>query len=132
MNSRPHLSLATAASRSTLLLSLLLAVMFVRSLVPAGFMPAFSSEGTLGTPVVLCTAQGAIVVSLDADGAPVETHQQLECPFAFALGMAAAPVTIGTMELPAFFAGAIEVTRGAAVVATPPSSFSARGPPSLV
>ena len=126
---RPHRSLVTAASRSKLLLGLLLAAMFVRSLIPAGYMPAFSSQGT---PVVLCTAQGAMVVSLDANGQPVETHAQVECPFAFALGMAAAPTAAGTMQPPAPAVEAVAAACSPAVAAAPPSSFCARGPPSLV
>lgn len=126
---RTHPSLAAAASRSKLLLSLLLVAMFVRSLIPAGYMPAFSSQGT---PVVLCTAQGAMVVSLDADGQPVETHQQVECPFAFALGMAAAPVSGAAMEWPARNIPAPLVLDHGSILPAAPAHFSARGPPTLV
>lgn len=121
--------LAAAASRSKLLLALLLAAVFVRSLVPAGYMPAFSAQGT---PVVLCTAQGAIVVSLDADGQPVETHAQVECPFAFALGMAAAPPPAGTVEFPAAAAVPALVATPESVSAAAATPFSARAPPRLV
>ena len=49
-------------------LLLLLVALLVRGITPAGWMP--NPQGALGSPFVICTADGAHVVALDRDGQP--------------------------------------------------------------
>lgn len=116
------------AMRGTLLIGLLVASFLVRSLIPAGYMPNFGG----GAAVVLCTVNGPVTVHAPdaAIGQHAQAHQ--ECPFAFALGMAAA----GT------FASGVEfiATTGFEALApvhswrpdTAPANYGARAPPFVV
>lgn len=49
---------------------LLLVALLVRGVTPAGWMP--SAQGTLGSPLVICTADGAHLIALDRDGHPTK------------------------------------------------------------
>jgi hypothetical protein len=113
---------------------LLLAVLALRSLLPAGFMvQAAEAPGTL--EIVICTSSGTKLISVDADGTSAPSKPQHVdnglCPFASAGAAALAAAE------PKSLAGEIEyaaVTYALAVALfaeTPkPGATSARGPPS--
>lgn len=82
-----------AARISVFLLAL--AAIAMRAVVPVGWMPGTSADGT---PIVLCTAQGLAEIILDADGKPVGpdtpqdvTHHDTPCVFSAAAHLAAPP-----------------------------------------
>lgn len=72
------------------LMRLLLLSFVVRALIPLGYMPDASAAAKGVFKVVICSALGAKMVTLDEDGRPVPSHddQQHESPCAFA-GIAA-------------------------------------------
>jgi hypothetical protein len=119
---------ASRARRESLLAWLLVSAFLVRALIPQGFMPAAAGESLL----VLCTAQGAVAVRATEAPLPQPAHARAECPFAFALGMAAAPIATQGIELPAPAALSNNSLPVTPAVAGAPSHYSARGPPLLV
>lgn len=82
---------------------LALAAMVLRALLPAGFMPGATADGST---IVVCTMDGLVQLQLDADGKPIKQgpvqddarHQQL-CPFA-AVAQLAGPTTAPTLIPP--------------------------------
>ena len=72
---------------------LLLIGLLLRSLVPAGYMPDFSTTSDGGLKIVICTAIGVTALTVDDGGKPVpdqgRKHQDQPCAFA---GIAAAPL----------------------------------------
>jgi hypothetical protein len=114
--------------RHPLILGTLLAALFVRALVPDGFMPA---QGEL---VELCTLHGprlAMADPLTGDLLEIEEEQAAPpCPFSLLLTTLATPA-IGTMALGETLAEAPPAIP--AIVATTRSSLAlppARAPPS--
>lgn len=116
-------------------LSLLILMMLaVRSLLPAGFMlqTAASGDGTI--EIVICTGHGAERITLDADGKPVAPKPAKSdvglCPYA-----ASAPVAVSAAE-PSPVAIPERIEAIAYVLPSPlrghgrpPGAASARGPP---
>ncbi|NWH08490.1 MAG: hypothetical protein HXY22_07615 [Alphaproteobacteria bacterium] len=89
--------------------TLALAAMTLRALVPAGWMPS-STMGMDGIPLVLCTLEGVVTVTLGPDGQPQAPqkksgHTHEVCPFAGAAPLAAAvdPAGITLPDLAAHF-----------------------------
>lgn len=116
---------------------LLLAVLALRSLLPAGYMvqAAEASEGALD--IVICTSAGQKLVALGDDGAiPPSKPQHVDnglCPFASGAAAALAEAAPHGLASEAEYA-AVTYTLAAALFAeTPkPGAVSARGPPSAL
>jgi hypothetical protein len=118
-------------------LSLLLLVMLaVRSLLPAGFMLQTSASGDGSLEIVICTGHGPQKITLDADGKPTPPQPAKSdtglCPYA-----GSAPVALG-IDLPAptaspAVATAVAFARHAELFRANRLSgaASARGPPSF-
>ncbi|MFM2042913.1 MAG: hypothetical protein RLY86_1489 [Pseudomonadota bacterium] len=51
---------------------ILLVVMFVRALIPAGFMPDAEAASRGGFALVICTGMGERTILVDADGLPLQ------------------------------------------------------------
>jgi hypothetical protein len=91
---RPH---------GTWLGQLLLACLFLRALIPQGFMPDFGASADDAFKMVICSASGSKVIAFDADGGPADApqlaHHDQPCVFSglcpFALN------TVAANELPA-------------------------------
>lgn len=112
----------------------LLAVLAVRSLLPAGFMVQAAHAGDLPFEVVICTSSGMKLVSTDDEGKQAPSKPQHVdnglCPFA-ASG-AAAVISADDRSLSRTVTySAVTYTLAAALFAeTPkPGATSARGPP---
>jgi hypothetical protein len=78
-------------------LLLLLVALLVRGITPAGWMP--NPQGLAGSPFVICTADGAHVVTLDHDGQPTKpasSERHDLCAFA---GHNAAPAAHALLHL---------------------------------
>ena len=116
---------------------ILLLVLAVRSLLPAGFMLQAPDASARSFEIVICTSTGTKLITVDATGAPVHPaskSQHLEhglCPYA-----GAGAVALSDAE-PLSLSGQVEyaaVTYSLAVslfAETPkPGATSARGPPS--
>jgi hypothetical protein len=98
--------------RHPILCVLLVALLATRALVPTGWMPVAGADGVR---ITLCTGQGLVVATLDADGDilpmdPSEDAPRETCPFAtFAHSadlppmplVAAAPIEHAAPPLPA-------------------------------
>jgi hypothetical protein len=116
--------------------------MLVRVLIPAGFMAAPDDLGRAG--IVICTGDGAMTVSVDADGtvhkAPVDDQHQDKpksdhpCAFAGAATPLAAPVLALSEAAPTIHQVAVPRLQshqrpGLGLAAPPPPTT---GPPVLV
>jgi hypothetical protein len=93
-----------------------LAAMLLRALIPAGWMPA------QGASLVICTMQGPLRIAADLHGnpqKPQDSHHTEVCPFA------AAPVLSGPAEVAALSPPSL-VFEGLAQAAVPVSVSRAR------
>lgn len=114
--------------RQPLLLTLLLAAVLLRGLLPLGTMPGQAADG--GFSIVLCTAQGAVVQALDA-GAP-SADAGMDCPYGFALSMGVLPLP-ATADMPRHSAHQPPSALPARpVLAATRGAYPVRGPPTLV
>ena len=115
---------------STRIFALWLALLGVtlRALIPAGYMPAMSRAD--GAAIVLCTSQGAVVV-LSEPGKPLKpaTGHGEDCPFGFALSMAAAPATLAHVDLGRELPPSSHTSRAKEILASPRDNYSSRAPP---
>lgn len=118
-------------------LTLAALALVVKVLVPSGYMVAGPQDGA-PFPLVICTAQGAMVLDADAaggdhDGSPDGSAHDSPCAFAGA-GFAAAPPILAELRLPAAAStarpalGIRDLAPGRGLAAPPPP---ARGPPVL-
>ena len=112
----------------------LLAVLALRSLLPAGFMVQATHHGDLPFEVVICTSSGMKLVTLDDEGrkAPSKPQHVDNGLCLFAASGAAAVVSADDRSLARTVAySAVTYTLAAALFAeTPkPGATSARGPP---
>ncbi len=116
------------------MLTLAALALFVRVLIPAGFMPAPTPAAGLGVAIVICTAQGAVAAE-SGDHAPSEKPAH-DAPCAFAghgQGLTAADLKA---PAPAAFvsyfappaAEHADLTPGRGLAAPPPPG---RAPPTL-
>lgn len=118
-------------------LTLAVMAMTLKIVVPAGFMADTSGHGS--APLVLCTAQGMMVVDAadlahDTSKSPAPTKHKADVPCAFAghgvSGLIAAPLWIGASETVAYLTAPAlttpDVMPGRGLAAPPPP---ARGPP---
>jgi len=105
----------------------------VNALVPAGFMPGQSADGK--ARIVICTAQGPVVKTVDPGQAPVSgghggKKSHTSCPYAPVVAQGVKGLEPAL--LPVFFAGAVHkipqpartLSRSAAL-----KPWSAQGPP---
>ena len=117
------------ASRSVVLLWLLLAALFARGLVAPGFMPQF---GAGGVGIVLCTPQGPKTLWQAGDAiAGGGQHAGGEhCAFGLALGMAVATGPASALLDLSAASVAVSARPQPAVVPWRERGTSARGPPS--
>lgn len=78
---------------------LLLMALFLRALIPSGFMPSFGGPDGM-VSVVICSAAGSKLVTLDADGKPIPDkpakHSTELCAFASHAAIGA-PVVAGNL-----------------------------------
>jgi hypothetical protein len=114
---------------------LLLLVLAMRALLPAGFMVQAANAGDGSFDIVICTSGGQRVLTVDADGSPLPAkpyhNDQGVC--AFAAAGAAALMTDAPQALAhaAVYAAATYALAVALFAETPkPGATSARGPPS--
>lgn len=120
--------------RVSLLLILLLAV---RSLLPAGFMlqPSAAGDGTLA--IVICTGHGPQTISLDPEGQPAKAPAQKSdvsiCPFAAAGSTALIGAEDPLLATAVNYAGADFPLPAAPLLVKPhPRATSSRGPPTFL
>jgi hypothetical protein len=113
----------------------LLAVLALRSLLPAGYMvqAANAAEGT-SFEIVICTSTGAKFLTVDADGKQAPTKPQHVdnglCPFAASGAAALAVVEPKSLVDEAEYAVVTYTLAVALFAETPkPGAASARGPP---
>ncbi len=113
---------------------LLLMAFFVRALVPAGYMPAFSATSDSGLRIIICTAAGAKTLLLNENGKPVPTpdsrHHDQQCVFS---GLAAvAPPALMPLLASAVDFGAVAFKPNV-IAELPPAragpTLGSRGPP---
>lgn len=120
-------------------LALTLTVMAIalKVMIPSGFMADTSGHGS--APLVLCTAQGMVLVDAadlahDTSKSPAPTKHKADLPCAFAghgvSGLISAPLSTATITSIAYLAAPAlaspDVTPGRGLAAPPPP---ARGPP---
>lgn len=70
MNDRTAIPIFRQERAVSLFFLLLLAAIALRALLPAGFMPSFTADGTY--ELVICSGMGEKTVRVSADGTPVE------------------------------------------------------------
>jgi hypothetical protein len=109
-------------------LHIALVAMVLRALLPAGWMPAPES----GTPLVICTIDGAIHGHAKPGGPadPSDRDHQL-CPFAAAVHLAIAVHAIA-LPTPRQFGRTVAPTQNFARGETRFAPYSSRAPPSFV
>jgi hypothetical protein len=112
----------------------LLLVLAVRALLPAGFMVQAANAGDGSFDIVICTSTGQKVLHVDADGTPLPAKPQPSdngvCAFATA-GAAALTLAAPALVHTAVYAAATYTLAVALFAETPkPGATSARGPPS--
>lgn len=114
---------------------ILLIVVALRSLVPAGFMLQDSEASAGSFEIVVCTSSGTKLLSFDDNGAPVtpaSKSQPLEqgiCPFAGVVALA--PGKLPALGDQVAYAAVTYALAVALFAETPkPGATSARGPPS--
>ena len=90
-----HRSSRREGAFRTALIFLALAAIALRAIIPVGWMPGSSADGTA---VVLCTSQGLIEVILGEDGKPIDpaerdeaSHDGTPCVFAATAHFSAPP-----------------------------------------
>lgn len=114
---------------------ILLAVLAVRSLLPAGFMVQAAHASDRTFDIVICTSTGTKLLSVDADGTPAPAKPQHVdnglCPFAAAGATALAAAAPDESLAGAAEYAAVTYTLAVALFSeTPkPGAASARGPP---
>ncbi len=116
-----------------LLTPLLVLVLALRTLVPAGFMLA-SVGGEM--TMVICTGHGPQMITLDADGkpAPAKSHHSDSslCPYASTGAITVGDSALVPLALQVRYAAvAYRITRDLFRAAAQPGATSARGPPYL-
>ncbi|MFA5952800.1 MAG: DUF2946 family protein [Hyphomicrobium sp.] len=111
--------------------------LFVRSLVPVGFMVAPASADGQGLTIVICTGHGPERLLLDQDGKPVQQDKRsgaaATCPFAAAGALALSdsePPLLATEVR--YAAVSYDLAVGQFSETPKPGATSARGPPELV
>ncbi|MBX9865019.1 MAG: hypothetical protein K2Y42_19935 [Hyphomicrobium sp.] len=114
----------------------LLAVLALRSLLPAGYMVQ-AADASNGSPfeIVICTGSGTQLLKVDADGKPVPSKPQHVdnglCPFAASGAAALASAEPTPLVGEAEYASVTYALAVALFAETPkPGATSARGPPS--
>ncbi len=106
---------------------LALSAMFVRGLLPFGYMPAQASGGTAGLTLVWCSG-GSLAASPKSPGIPFGEHAD-KCPFAFA-AMAVFPLAAAAdFSLFAYASEVPEPYQAALATAFPYIHPPARAPP---
>jgi hypothetical protein len=113
--------------------SLLLLALFMRALVPAGFMLAPSQGESHNLTVVICTVHGSQAITVDEDGNPKRPNASHDtCPFAASAlpGIVSEPA--GLVAEVKYAAVTYTLTRLQFTLTPRPSATSARGPPRLV
>lgn len=111
---------------------LVILAVFLKSAIPAGFMPAFDKEGF--TQIVICSGMGQKTITVPSDDAPATDHQDDASGKVCAYQMLASGKTI--LPPPVAVIPAPIVTRVFSAIAedvhaasAPALSFQARGPP---
>ncbi len=113
---------------------ILLAVLALRSLLPAGYMVQ-AAEASGAFEIVICTGAGTKLMTVDADGTSVPSKPQHVdnglCPFASAGTAALAAAEPNNLVGEAEYAAVTYTLAVALFAETPkPGAASARGPPS--
>ncbi|MCV0369674.1 MULTISPECIES: DUF2946 family protein [Filomicrobium] len=121
--------------RRTTVNVILLLVLAVRSLLPAGFMLEASNASAGSFEIVICTSTGAKLLTVDADGKPSKTEPQHDgkglCPFAASGAAALVSAEPQSLVHEAEYAAVTYTTAVALFAVRPkPGAASARGPPS--
>ncbi len=120
---------ALVHQRQKMALALMVLVLAMRVLIPAGFMPMAASHGLT---ITLCTPKGAVDVTLDVDNkAPASSHQAAgdHCIFASALGGAALLVLQPLLALA--MPPLAELAGGMAIADLTPHRLAAPPPPAI-
>ena len=118
------------------LIRLFLMAFVLRALIPAGFMPDFSTASSGVFKVVVCTASGNKTVTIDAAGKTVPgeqaTHQDQPCAFTGIFAAALPVPETDALGAPEF---AVSSNFPLLAVTLPPSRagppLGSRGPPQL-
>ncbi len=117
------------------LTSLLLVALFVRAVVPVGFMLVSSPTDIAGVTVVICSAQGQTAMTLDEDGSATPSGTKAShhsCPYAAsALPGVVSPVVQLSSNVE-YAAVAYTLSKLRFNLTPLPGAVSARGPPELV
>lgn len=115
---------------------LLLALFVVRALIPIGYMPDFGAAGHGVFKVVICSASGSKMLTLDADGKAIPDqksgHHEQPCAFTGLISVAQPLLDTSPFIAPDFnIAAAISPL----AVQLPPSragpQLGSRGPPQI-
>jgi hypothetical protein len=120
---------ALVHNRQKMALALMVLVLAMRVLVPAGFMPMVASHGLT---ITMCTPKGAVDIIVDVHGkAPASSHQDADdhCIFASTLGGAAllAMEPLLALTMPPLAA----LAEGAAIADLTPHRLAAPPPPAI-
>ena len=104
-------------------------------IMPIGSALASTSDVAI-EHIVICTSNGLRTVSLNADGAPVETDNRVSCPFCI-LHATAIPAEHDFEASEVFYSSAVSTVIWSPVFQTPATIWSAktgpsRAPPSFV
>lgn len=115
---------------------LLLVAFVLRALIPIGFMADFSNAANGVVKIVICSASGSKMLTLDADGkpAPIENVSQHDVPCAFSgLATLALPTLDAVQIVAPVFQNKVLAPHLAVVL--PPTRagpvLGSRGPPQL-
>ncbi len=117
---------------------IVLLVLAVRSLLPAGYMVQASDAAAGSFEIVICTSSGTQLMTVGEDGTPVPASksQHLEkglCAFAAAGAVALNAEAPHSLASEAEFAAVAYTLVAALFAETPkPGATSARGPPSAL
>jgi hypothetical protein len=81
---------------------LLLLALFLRAMVPPGYMPDLSALGEGGLPLVICTGNVQKTLLVDKDGAPVKTSDapspgEIPCLFAALAALAGSLLLVAAL-----------------------------------
>lgn len=112
----------------------LLAMLALRSLLPAGYMVQ-AAEASGAFEIVICTSSGTKLITVEGDGTSVPSKPQHVdnglCPFAAAGAAALAAAEPRSLAREAEYAAVTYTLAFALFAETPkPGAASARGPPS--
>ncbi len=122
----------TAGKASSLMMLVVALAVLLKSVIPAGFMPAFDKDGF--TQIVICSGMGQKTILVPSDGVPATDHQDdtvaKVCAYQMlASGKTILPPLVALIPAPIVTRLFVDAIEDIDFVSAPYRSFEARGPP---